>query len=226
MATRIARATTLSLGFTILACAPELVKLDQNTRDSLRRVEEIKVVHYLPPDIQLQSTALIGYGASAGTSMAVQAQAQNQQSRELAIEDPVLRIKSNVVASLTKILETNNLRPVPTPLQELQVDKLKVIFPKGTVLDFATTYWGVMPLPYQTFDLVLYRARARLLKFPEGRLLWQGSCDLEADDSTGMPSDKNTVVTKGLLVSNTLNRLADRCSEQLVAQFSGTNSPE
>ena len=226
MATRIARATTLSLGLTILACAPEIVKIDQSTRDSLRRVEEIKVVHYLPPDIQLQNTSLIGYGASAGTSMAVQSQVQSQQTRELAIEDPVLRIKSNVVASLTRILATNNLTSVPMPLQELQVDKLKIIFPKGTVLDFATTYWGVMPLPYNPFELVLYRARARLLQFPEGTLLWQGRCELESDDSAGMPSDKTAVVTRALLVNNTLNRLADRCSEQLVAQFSGTANSE
>ena len=226
MATRIARAATFSLGIALAACTPEIVKIDQATRDSLRRVDEIKVVHYFPPDLQVQGTGLVGYGASAGAAAAIQAQTQNQQAHELALEDPVLRIKSNVSTSLTKILATNNLRAVPTPMQELQVDKLKRIFPQGTVLDFATTYWGVMPLPYHPFDLVLYRARARLLKFPEGTLLWQGRCDLESDDSAGMPKDRTAVVTKALLVSNTLNRLADRCSEQLVAQFSGTENSE
>ncbi|GKS56738.1 hypothetical protein YTPLAS18_02650 [Nitrospira sp.] len=226
MGTRIASAATLMLGLTVMACAPEIVKIDQSTRDSLRRVAEIKVVHYFPPDLQVQGAGLVGYGPSAGAAAAIQTQAQNQAAHELAIEDPVLRIKSHVSSSLTKILATNNLTPVPTPLQELQVDKLKGIFPQGTVLDFATTYWGVMPLPYNPFELVLYRARARLLKFPEGELLWQGRCDLESDDSAGMPSDKTAVVTRALLVSNTLNRLADRCSEQLVAQFSGTDDSE
>ncbi len=221
---RIARTATFSLGMTLLACAPEIVKIDQATRDSLRRAEEIKIVHYLPPDFQVKGASLVGYGASAGAAAAIQAQAQTQQAQELAMQDPVVRIKSQVAASLTKILESNNLTSIPTPMQELTVDKLKGIFQQGPVLDFATTYWGVAPIPFQPFDLVLYRARARLLKFPEGKLLWQGTCDLEADNSIGMPSDKGAAITKGVLVSNTLNHLADRCSELLVDQFSGRSS--
>lgn len=227
MATPIARIATVSLGLTLLvACAPEVVRLDQATRDSLKRADEIKVVHYFPPDLEFQGTARVGFGASAGAAMAIQQQAQAQQTQELMLQDPVLRIKSNVMTSVAKILETNNLTPLPTPLQDLQVNALKGMFGKGTILDFATTYWGVAPIPFQPFDLVLYRARARLLRFPEGKVLWQGNCDVEADESAGMPSDKDVPVTKGLLLNNTLSRLADRCSEQLVAQFtdnSGVN---
>jgi hypothetical protein len=214
------RASTLTFALVLLACAPKMVKLDEATRESLKKMPEIKVIHYYPPTLQLQGIAPVGYAASAGTAAAVQSQAQNRV-QELLLQDPVLRIKTNVVSSLTKLLETTNLTPLPTPMQELQVDKLKGMFGRETILDFATTYWGVAPIPFHPFDLVLYRARARLLRFPEGTLLWQGNCDLEAEDSAGMPTEREVLITKGLLLSNTLNRLADRCSEQLVAQFSG-----
>lgn len=224
MSTRTTRAIVLSLGFGLLACAPEVVKLDQATRDSLKRTGEIRVVHYFPPEVQFQGAARAGYGVSAGTAMAMQTQAEGQLASELILEDPILRIKSNVMTSLSKLLSTNNLTPLPTPMQDLQVNRLKTVFGAGTVLDFATTYWGIAPLPYTPHDLVLYRARARLLRFPEGSLLWQGLCDLEAEDSLGMPAESNVPITKAMLLNNTLTRLADRCSEQLVAQFSGAST--
>ncbi len=224
MVTRMTCAWLSLISLGLVACAPELVKLDPAARESLKHTPEIRVIHYFPPDLKVQGTARVGYGASAGTSVAMHAQAMDQLAADLIVQDPVLRIKANVVNSLSKMLEPSALTSLPTPMQELQVDRLKGVLGPGTVMDFATTYWGIAPLPYNPHDLVMYRARARLLRFPEGTLLWQGSCDLEAEDSLGMPIDKGSPVTKGVLLSNTLTRLADRCSEQLVAQFSGSSS--
>lgn len=219
MATRFTRAWIVVLGLGLAACTPDMVKLDPAARASLKQTPEIKVVHYLPPNLEMQGRNLIGYGANAGASTAMQAQARDQVAGELMLADPVVRVVSNVVTSLSTSLNSKNLSPVPTAMQEVQIDRLKTVLGPGTFMDFATTYWAIAPLPYNPHDLVMYRARARVLKFPEGTLLWQGLCDLEAEDSVGMPADKGAQVTKGMLLANTFESLADRCSEQLVAQF-------
>lgn len=210
-----------AIGLLLTGCAPALVMIDPATRESLKQMPEIKVVHYSPPELQLEGRARTGYGASAGTAAAMATQAKIEARRELTIDDPVVRIKTNVVSALSKMLTTTQLTNVPTAMPDDRVPGLKGFFGKETVLDFITTYWGLAPVPFQPHDLVLYRARARLLQFPEGKVLWQGACDLEADESYGIPPGKEGGLTKALVVNNTLDRLADRCAELLVAQFSG-----
>lgn len=219
MATRFTRAWIVVLGMSLAACSSDFVKLDPAARASLKQTPEIKVIHYLPPNLEMQGRTHVGYGANAGTSTAMQAQARDQVAGELMLPDPVTRVMTNVVNSLSLSLNSKNLTPVPNAMQEVPVDRLNTVLGPGTFMDFATTYWAISPLPYNPHDLVMYRARARVLKFPEGALLWQGNCDLEAEDSVGMPADKGTPVTKGMLLANTFERLADRCGEQLAAQF-------
>ncbi len=210
-----------AISLVLTACAPAVVMLDPATRESLKQTPEIKVVHYGPPDLQLEGRARTGYGGSAGTAAVVASQAKLEARRELAVDDPVVRIKANVVSALSRTLTATRLTDVPTAMPDDQMQSLKGFFGKETVLDFITTYWGLAPVPFQPHDLVLYRARARLIQFPEGKVLWQGACDLEADESEGIPPGKDGALTKVLVVNNTLDRLGDRCAELLVAQFSG-----
>lgn len=218
---RTAYSVLSAIGLVLTACAPALVMLDPATRESLKQTPEIKVVHYSPPELQLEGRARTGYGGSAGTAAAVASQAKLEARRELTVEDPVVRIKTNVVSALSKMLTATRLTDVPTAMPDDQMQSLKGFFGKETVLDFITTYWGLAPVPFQPHDLVLYRARARLIQFPEGKVLWQGACDLEADESQGIPPGRDGALTKVLVVNNTLDRLSDRCAELLVAQFSG-----
>ncbi len=221
MARRTTHSFLLAIGLFLTACSPALVMIDPATRESLKQTPEIKVVHYSPPELQLEGRARTGYGASAGTAAAMATQAKLEARRELTVEDPVVRIKTNVVSALSKMLTATQLTNVPTAMPDDQLQSLKGFFGKETVLDFSTTYWGLAPVPFQPHDLVLYRARARLLQFPEGKVLWQGACDLEADESQGISPGKEGELSKALVVNNTLDRLADRCAELLVAQFSG-----
>ncbi|MFO0774914.1 MAG: hypothetical protein U0172_09640 [Nitrospiraceae bacterium] len=230
MATRNTRAWGRATGclavmsFALVGCGTDVVKLDAGALEQLRRTPEIKVVHYLPPNLEVQGTTQFGYGAAAGTSAGIQAHARDQYAGDMMFVDPVLRIRDKVTTAVVKTIDNKNLTPMQTPVQDMSIERLRGVVGSGTVMDFATTYWAVAPLPYSQHDLVLYRGRARLVQFPEGKVLWQGLCDVEAEDSVGMPTNKSAPVTKGQAIAGTFENLADRCSDHLLAQFNASGA--
>ena len=142
--------------------------------------------------------------------------------KEYDLKDPILRVKTNFAAAAGKRLGGPTLTPVPAPFMIGEgPDRLKMQFGRETVLDFATTYWGVLPLPFEPTDIVAYRARARLIRFPEGQILWQGGCDLEGKDTSSGPKGANAQGPKSGGLKETFDLLADTCADQLVAQFMG-----
>jgi len=218
------RGLTLLLIVFLIGCSPQIIKIDQSTRESLKQTSQIKAIHYNPPDllVPINQSLLMGFGAVGGALAGLQAQSQAQQmTKEYGLQNPAIRVKSTFLSSISKQLESNSLTSLEEPLKDDDLDKLRVKFQQDTVFDFMTKMWGISTVPFQGYHYVTYRARARLIRFPEGKIVWQGACDVEDKDLARMPHWTEFVENNGALLKEKLNKLADSCANELVAQFSG-----
>jgi hypothetical protein len=221
METIIARGSTV-LALLLSACAQDMVRLDPATRESLKSTPEIKVIHHVAPELYVPTNQPRVAYTGGGGETALESQVRDLLIKEYDLKDPILRVKTNFAAAAGKRLGGPTLTPVPAPFMIGEgPDRLKMQFGRETVLDFATTYWGVLPLPFEPTDIVAYRARARLIRFPEGQILWQGGCDLEGKDTSSSPKGANAQGPKSGGLKETFDLLADTCADQLVAQFMG-----
>lgn len=209
------------------ACAQDLVRLDPATRESLKSTSEIKVIHHVAPELYVPTDQpRVAYTGGGGYA-ALESQTRDLLIREYDLKDPILRVKTNFAAAAGKKLGGPTLTPVPAPFMIGEgPDRLKMQFGRETILDFATMYWAVVPLPFEPADIVAYRARARLIRLPEGKILWQGVCDLEGKDTSGGPRGANAQGPKAGGLKEAFDLLADTCTDQLVAQFMGKETEQ
>lgn len=221
METIIGRGSTI-LVLLLSACAQDMVRLDPATRESLRNTPEIKVIYHVAPEIYVPTNQPRVAFTGGGGETALESQGRDLLIKEYDLKDPILRVKTNFSVAAAKRLGGPTLTPVQAPFMIGEgPDRLKMQFDKETVLAFATTYWGILPLPFEPTSVVAYRARASLIRFPEGQILWQGGCDLEGKDTSSGPKGANAQSPKGSGVKQAFDLLADTCAEQLVTQFMG-----
>lgn len=228
----IGQALTLSSIFIIFlsGCSPKIIKIDKSERESLKHTSQIKAIHYNPPDLWVpisQSGPLMAFGAVGGAIAALQNQSTAQQiTKEYGLQDPAIRVKTNFLASISKLLETNNITSIQEPLKETDLDELKAKFQQGTVFDFKTKMWGMSTVPFQGYHYIVYYARARLIRFPESKIIWQGTCSAEDKDPVRMPHWTEFLENNGAVLKEKLNKLADSCADELMAQFSGKETSQ
>ncbi|MEX5212829.1 MAG: hypothetical protein NW703_01575 [Nitrospiraceae bacterium] len=221
METIIARGSMV-VALVLAACAQDTVRLDPATRESLKTTAEIKVIHHVAPELYVPTNQPRVAYAGGGGYTALESQSRDLLIKEYDLKDPVLRVKTTFSAAAGKKLGGPTLTPVPAPFMIGEgPDRLKLQFGRETILDFATTYWGVLPVPFEPTDIVAYRARARLIRFPEGKILWQGGCDLEGKETSSGSRGANVQTPKTSGLKEAFDRLADTCADQLVAQFLG-----
>lgn len=221
METIMTRVSTI-LALLLTACAQDMVRLDPATRESLKSTPEIKVIHHVAPELYVPTNQPRVAYTGGGGETALESQVRDLLIKEYDLKDPILRVKTNFAAAAGKRLGGPTMTPVPAPFMIGEgPDRLKMQFGRETVFDFATTYWGVLPLPFEPTDIVAYRARARLIRFPEGQILWEGGCDLEGKDTSSGSKGANAQNPKGSGLKQAFDLLADTCADQLVAQFMG-----
>lgn len=227
METRTAGGSVLCTLLLLSACAQDqdMVRLDPATRESLKSTSEIKVIHHVPPELYIPTDQpRVAYTGGGGYT-ALEYQGRDLLIKEYDLKDPVLRVKANFAVAAGKRLGGPTLTSLPAPFMMGEgPDRLKLQFGGETVFDFATTYWAVLPLPFEPTDILAYRVRARLIRFPEGTILWQGGCDLEGKDTSSGSKGPNAQVPKAESLKAAFDLLADTCADQLVVQFMGKDS--
>ena len=208
----------------LAGCAPKSIQMDQAARESLSGVQEIKVLYYEPPDLQVPSNPVpkIFFGAIGGAVAAVVVQSRGQQMvKEYGLSDPMIRVKNGFVLSVQALFNKANLTEVTSPHKEDNLDKLKVEFHQGLFLDFKTTKWGILTHQLQGYHYVAYQGRARFVQIPEEKVIWQGVCDLEEKDDTNMPHITELEANNGALLKEYLTKLTTSCEAELIRQLSG-----
>lgn len=208
----------------LVGCAPKPIPMDQQAKESLRAIQEIKVLHYSAPPLLVPPTAapvpIFAYAIADSADQTHRA----RLGKSSAVDDPILQVKSGFLASMQTSLPRATLSEIPHSLPNDDLEDLKKELGQGYLLDFRTTKWGIINDMFRVYSYVLYQSRARLVDISGEKILWQGVCDLEEKDLTTRPSIHDFEADNGTLFKEYLGKLATSCVSELNRQFTGTRT--
>ena len=231
---KLAIASILLIALFLHACGPRLVKMDSQNREFLK-AQSVYGIHYHPPSFIAMTSGKMAVGAFFGLiGGAVAASSMEKEGSrmvsEYQITDPALEIEEAFLSQLRADGETGSVQRVSTDYPNDDLAYLKKGFHQGSVFDFKTKSWG---LGYYPTDWSHYRVgyslRARLIRFPEGKVLWQGVCKIEENQPSGSrPKLDDLKANNGALLKTKLKGLVGDCVKQLSDQFAarGESSPK
>lgn len=216
-------------------CSGKEIKIDPTTRSMLAGQQEIPAIHYAPsafvaqtPEVRNAASAGMLFGAVGGAiAGAVQASEAerigSQLVRDYSLEDPILKIRSAFLERISRNSNVQSLRSTQDVFAGDDPEQLKMKFQQGFVFDFKTTSWSLTPVPFGPNNYrVQYKGRARLLRFPEGKVEWQGVCEADGKVESSAPTLLQLVANSGTILKTQLASTAEPCAEQLERQFMGS----
>ena len=182
-----------------------LVAADRNELSGLKNEPSIPVVCHRPQDLFV---SMAGVGGK-------------KMIREYGLQDPALRLRDRLISALATDLGIRGFDVAPEPLENDDFDTVRARFPRRVVLDFKTTLWTLFPskgIAFSSDYMVLYGVRARLLRTEDGKIMWEGQCQTERNQSADRSWDDLTANGAALLKAR-LYEIADACAERLRAQL-------
>lgn len=164
----------------------------------------------------------------AGTEKAEAEAAGEQLALELALEDPVARVKEGLIARMSSGGELTHVRPVATAMDTDDLKSLKRALGSTMVLDVKTTGWGLrhyMADP-KTF-VVLYSVRTRLIRLDTEKVVWNANltCAVFGDRRFGAPTLDGLKADGGRLLKASITQAAEQCVEPTLARLRGQELP-
>ena len=187
----------------LLGCAPNWILMDQQTKESLSAIREIKVLYYESPALLVPPTIV---------------------PMPFGVKDPILQVKKGFLASMQTSLPKTTLSEVPHPLLEDDLEQLKREWGQGYLLDFKTTKWGILSNPVHGYSFAVYHSRARLVNLSEAKIIWQGLCYLVESDPIRRPSTTDLTSDNWTLFKEYLAKLTTSCVAELNRQFTDTST--
>jgi len=208
----------------LLGCAPTSILMDQQAKESLSAIKEIKVMSYesQAPVVPISNEGVSGVLAIVATA----AETHRERLDKMGLEDPILHVKKGFLASMQTSLPKTTLSEVPHPLPDDDLEKLKRELGQGYLLDFKTTKWGILNNAMQGYSFAVYHSRARLVNLSEEKIIWQGVCYLVENDPIARPSILDFEADNGALFKAYLAKLATSCVTELNRQFTDTSASQ
>lgn len=137
-----------------------------------------------------------------------------------AIPDPALRVVAQLGAALGEDVGAPPAGLVPEPVSSEDPRAIAAGFRSGLVLDARTEYWELLyyATDWEHYRLA-YRASARLIEAPSGRVLWRDECLIESDENGASPTLAALEANGAALLKTMLEQAADACVARLRAGF-------
>lgn len=230
------RSSLLSLVIAVLyGCAtPPYVEVRIDEENLSRLIDEkvIWAIHYTPSSFSASPFRGSGRGGLVGAlfEMVASDAIGQKMVRDYSLPDPALRVKQRFVSALAARLGFLNVHDVPEPVASDDLAGLKKTFVRGVVIDFQTENWDVSEIPeflsFRTRVSVHYRARSRLVRLEDSRILWEAVCYVgEADPKKGVAWEA-LIADNGARLKTILHESADKCADDLSALLVGTRSEQ
>jgi hypothetical protein len=164
----------------------------------------------------------------ASTEKAEAEAAGEQLAIELALDDPVIRVKEGLIAGLTAEGAVGRIRPAATAMDSDDVKSLKGALGPARVLDVKTLGWGLRHhvADPETF-IVLYGVRARIIRLDTEHILAHAdrTCIIFGDRCYGAPTLDDLRAEGGRLLKAALAQAAEQCVEPILARLRGQEQP-
>ena len=211
----------LLLGY---GCAPVQIKMSRDDWNYVKAQPEIVAVHY-PPSTPFTAATRERSLVGGLLGVALYVAKGNEMVKDHNLEDPILQVKNNFLSAVVQNTGITSSRSIQEPQSEDSLDELQKALGKSLVIDFKTTEWV---LSYIRFDWSHYRlrylAQARLIRLNEPRIIWQGVCKVEEDQLLANPTWDEIIANNASLLKAKMKEAANRCADQLIAQFLGKES--
>ena len=127
------------------------------------------------------------------------------------------------MTAVTNELGLTTLTVHPHKLDGDGLDEVARALGRGFAFDINTFNWGLQPDQGSSSAYVLYyRARGRLIRVEDKKVLWLGICSATpVDEPRRGPSWDEFLANQGQLLKEKTTALADRCARELVDQLLG-----
>src|SRR5215831_4247685 len=187
--------------------------------------QTVKAIHYSGSPFQVMTgTAKVGMmagGLLGGGFAAFQTESTGDEMRkDYSLDDPILRVKAHFLTEVRTSLRLDTIDSVQTLPSSSDMDDLRAAFSKGTLFDFQSTNWHLTDYPLGYYRIE-YRARARLIRRDDSRVLWEGACNFAGKEPTVSMTLDDFKANNAAILRQSLNEAPDACVQELLSQFLG-----
>ena len=231
----------LILTFVVMVgCTSKVFKMDDATKGSLSRAQQITAIHYIHPVFEMPPRSVYAsgliVGAIGGAISGRVAHSQGERIEEkFELQDPIFHVKEDFLSTVLKEFPHLKISQIFAPFKNDDVHALKGQFSKGYILDFQTRRWGMVrhaegwehlkPSGSRKRRKAKLLARARLIDPSKECILWQGICDVEDKNNIFTMEDVNHWYSgEDNNLEGLFKILGSRCIKELVNQFASSNS--
>ena len=206
-------------------CAGTIVSMPQDELARLSSQPAIHVMHYVPEPFEVlrESDMLRLQGGllfNAFSGQSPQSLAQTMV-KDYSLEDPAIRVTDNIIAALHARLKLQNLRVVSQMVDDRSFNELSQTLESGRALTLKSTKWSVIYFAFDTSHYrIAYQGHARLLDIRSFQTKWEATCRYLGDPRP-RPSLDELQEDGARLLKAELDKAADVCSQQLLAQLFG-----
>jgi hypothetical protein len=198
----------------LTGCAGQHVKLGDEQRRALVSQPVYAVAVEPHAGFLVEST---GYTAARylifPLGMAAQMAESGGLQRDFSLEDPVVRVRDRLLASLQSHYKMTSVTRVAQPAGRLNPGSLyRTLGGNGLVLEVGTANWGI------DNNRAKYAAAARVFRLSDDTVLWQAQCnDSIADAGKPSPTAEALRANQAELLKAKIMQAADACADQLAA---------
>lgn len=224
----------------LTACGTTHTPAPSEAISDLASKTKISVVHYEPEQFtiwtgerKLRSTALgmfglIGASIDAGMQAADAKEAGAKFISASQLTDPITLVETRFLIAWQRELGLMTI-PAPQLITNDSIRNLQKQLGADYVVDFKTERWSIdpiisgglssEPIAYRT----AYTGRARLIRLNDEKIVWEGTCKYEKDDSVTPKLTPYDITggDQGVAVKASIQVLADTCADYLWRQFFG-----
>ncbi|MBI3995273.1 MAG: hypothetical protein HY349_04785 [Nitrospirae bacterium] len=222
-------ATVMLAAFSLVGCAPQIIMISPSDRIIIKNQLKLQAVYYSPPPFSTYHLERGRMGSMFGLVGAIIDAASAKTSKSpvgetIVIEDPALKISTDVSSRIAKGLGAKEVDGNREPLNSDDIMTLRKVFEKGVVFDFKTTEWGLVE--YQEKYYFKYEVMGRAINLDSSRVLWRGLCRYGPQDSQFPHRLTDFTANDGSYLKERLNDMADVCTKELTEQFFQNRSAE
>jgi hypothetical protein len=222
---------SLAILFVVAGCAPSRIAIDKTEFSRLRAEAKIPVITHKPEPFSFLSAGdnvKLGLAALAvplgGFLVGRHAESlARTQGEEMAaansLRDPAEKVRDGLLSALVAQLGFTNLVPLEEAFPTDDPKRMGEKLDGATVLDFKTIEWRVTPAGMGSRYRFFYRLRSRLLRTSDAKVLWQGDCRYDKDDSDATLDE--LTANSGELLRGRIDHAAEICATTLLVQFLG-----
>ena len=139
--------------------------------------------------------------------------------KECGLNDPAARVKERLATALAAHLGLDNVRAVPTPVEDIDAKTLRSAFKNPVVLAVQTDQWSLTSVDLSSRYGVTYAATARIVRPKAGsaRRPDAARCRLDGQEFVKLTMDE-LKADNGAQLKTRLSQTADLCVERLIGE--------